>query len=171
MGYLPTSIEKSAKRCLVQEQEAIEEQVRKEAEKERLSEIDKALAECDTDFFEDEMTNDERMDTWEKRQDCLVEKTDEIVTKPQPVIPVVTEPVSVPVVKPVTVPVPVIEKPAVEEVIETMEVANVQATATAEVSEEVTTEEAPIVEQQPEPIKEKSIFKRVVNFFTSLFSW
>jgi len=179
---LLTSIEKSAKRCLTQEQEAIEEQVRKEAEKERLSEIDIALAVCDIDFFEKEMTNDERMDTWTEREACknkniktvVVEKVNEQIVQPVSLPEVTPEPVDVAVATPIFTSNPLPVKADRENIMTEEVKLSTGATTTTKNTEDIVKEEKPqqIDEVQIEQkIEKPSFFKKVANFFSKLFAW
>jgi hypothetical protein len=79
------------KECIKADDERIEE------EKQQAT-FQKALDECDLDFFENEMTDKERMDTYNERMACketLVRESEESEVDP---VPVYTPPVSVPVI-------------------------------------------------------------------------
>lgn len=161
--------------------------IRVEAEE---AEFKRAVEECDFDYFENMMTDKERMDTYDERMACkeelgaeakIIEKTE---TEHVPV-PVYVPPSITPVVSPEPVIYQVSEKPTQvtpvtsiqdSNTISSNEIENEQTTtSTATTTIELTEEELnQLIEQrvneameQTQPEKQ-SIFKRVVNFF---FGW
>lgn len=178
---LITNIERGAMSCLKAEQNELEEQAKKEAEEKREAEVQQAVNDCDFDFFENEMTNEERMDTWDERQSCINVTTVE-PPEDMPIVPEIKEePVVVPVVTPTqpaptqtSVPAPVFSpEPVLEEQTETV-VEEVEATTTEVVSTEPQPEPEEVTEAEtvaePTP-KSPSFLKRIANFFNKLFSW
>lgn len=165
----------------------------------RTAEIEAAVAVCDFDFFDTEMTRKERNDWFVEREYC--EDNPPEVIESEPIPEPAPEPVATPVyVPPVTTitPEPImytsptpasVETPVVQvepeispEPVET-EVANVATTSTSTIEltqeklDKLVEERAREVAQQegqekvkPEPEPEKpSFFKRVWNFFTDWF--
>lgn len=169
---LLVSIETKANDCLEREKQDIEKNIRAE-------EIQTALNECDSDFFENEMTNDERMDTWNERQECKVE----IDAKKPEVTTVIPEVVKAPIIEPevtyvptqsiTPTPVPVVPKPELKETSnEVEEVAPTTSEPKIDHIQEIEEIETDIKLDVPEVTEEKtSFFKRVTNFFSRLFSW
>lgn len=167
---LLVSIETESNDCLEREKQDIEEKI-------RVEEINTALNECDFDFFENDMTNDERMDTWNERQECKVDtetEQPEVITIAPEIQTPVTQPkvIPVPIKAPAPTPVPVIKKTEPEEVdIEFEEIIATSSESDLEdihISEEVEAEPEIIPEIQEE---KPSFFKRVTSFFSKLFSW
>ena len=167
------SIETKANDCLEKERQQIDEQIREEK-------IKAALNECDFDFFENEMTNEERMNTWDERKECTT-KTEEVT--PEPVVPVAEEIVAPPkttlapeaVSAPVTAPKPVVTIPSATQTDNTVIDAVDEATTTdgnaQETIEEVAEETVQTEPEQTEEVEEPSFFKKIANFFTRLFKW
>lgn len=200
---LLSSLEDSTKECLETEQkelqEAEEERKRKEAEEKHLQEIQMALESCDDNFFANEMTDNERMDTYDERMACKEKRAAEAESESEPTLTSELEPAYVPpVVEPVVVSelveheapskpmatVSAAEEPETEdgisEVVESEEVAS--STSSPKETVEMTQRELDqLIEQrvnealdqsEPEPTPEPekpSLFKRVWNFFTGLF--
>lgn len=174
-------LESDAQSCLIDEQEeieeAIKEQERKEAEEARIIEVHEAVSECDFDYFENEMTNKERMDTWEQREAC--KQKEEIVSNAEEVTAPTIENVRLPEVTPtkpeptytpaITLPINTNADPVAPDLI--TETNEPESTNTIETAEE-------IIEQnsesgQPatiEPVPEKQSFiKKIISFFTRWF--
>jgi len=177
---LINSITTNANSCLEQEKAEREK-------KEREEQITKALETCDFDFFENEMTNAERMDSWNERQECNVSlntEQDVVVppviipsTEPKPVIqesiPLVVEPVITP--GPVFVPGP---EPIESENDDIGLFDSTTTTTTPTSTTEQTYEEVAENDEQTEsrtkaiePENRPSFLGRVANFFRNLFSW
>lgn len=179
---LLSQLKTSAEQCLLKEQTAIkkaeEERIQKEAEAKRLDDIAEAIESCDYDYFNNEMTNDERMRTYNERMKCQDSTT---LPAPAYVVP--------PVIKETYIPpqqvIPTVTRPVPEVVTDNFTDVNDEETTslpasfvegeqmTEEASESDTgqqlTEESSVAE--PESVKEpqkESFFKKVWNF---LFGW
>ncbi len=170
----------SAEQCLVNEEQAIqkaeEERQRKEAEAKRLKEVEQAVANCDFDFFNNEMTDKERMDTWEERQACKAKDATKAASEPvvEPVTPVIqptqpTLPVSqTPIVTPsYTQPVTKADNNDIE--YEQKE----ETVTTSIVSSETVEQTMPVIQetevtsaQEPEKV---TFFQKIIRFFTGWF--
>lgn len=175
------NLENTAKNCLVKEAKNLEEKARKEAEEKRLNEVNNAIKNCNFDFFDNEMTNAERMNTWSDRESCK--------NKPVSVIETVaSNPVeAVPSVKQEIVPyiIPAITtdtNPVVSKMTQTKHEGDVignseykvEATTTDAIAERSTEEPKEIVVEsvQAENVMDnKSFFRKITNFFIKLFSW
>lgn len=171
-----------------QAQKEAEEKAEKEAEEkaiaDRIASVSKALEECDYDFFENQMTTKEKMDTYDERQACeQVEQTAFAPTSlPQVVTPVVVEPVVPAYTPPAQIQTaPVVADLAPEqEIIEQKVSTSTEATTTPETIEVTQEELDQMVEERlherleeeseplAEPEEKPSFFKRVTNF---LFGW
>jgi hypothetical protein len=141
-----------------------------------------AIENCDFDFF-DEMTNSEKMDTWDERDACNKKAEEkEVVSVPVSTTPIVA-PVPAPVVPAVTYSPPVqavtdfVVPDALDEVPSPVESStSTGATSTPEETITVTQEELDRMVQEklkePEipskPMEKPSFIKRVVSF---LFGW
>lgn len=179
---LLSKLKTNAEQCLVKEEQAIqqaeEERERKEAEERRLKEVAEAVADCDSDFFYNEMTDKERMETWEQREACKAKDVIETASEP------VTEPVTL-VTPPNQTIEPKPQNPAVTpslsaptatqadnvniETEQSEETSTISTTSpeTAEKTESETDEAEVTVIPEPE---KPSFFQRVIRFFTGWFN-
>ncbi len=183
---LKTITEEAFRVCLIdyrnyqeEQEEKAEAEAKKEAEAEALvkrqKEIEEALANCDFDFFE-EMTNSERMKTYDEREACKT-KT---VSSPIPV----STPTPVPILTPTiqnqstSIPQVVNAQPTnspTEPIQNTSEATSVNATGTVSIEttetllqEQVAEVQEVKTEPETQPEEKPSVFKRVFNF---LFGW
>lgn len=174
---LLSKLKSSAEKCLVNEEQAIqkaeEERQRKEAEEKRLKEVEQAVANCDFDFFSNEMTDKERMATWEELQVCKAKDTTEAASEPvvEPVTPVIqtTQPVSqTPIVTPsYTQPVTKADNNNIES--EQKEETATTSTVSSETGEQIVPEIEEVevtTTQEPEKI---TFFQKIIRFFTGWF--
>ena len=154
----------------------IEEEKKGEILKQRQEQVSTALQECNFDFFE-EMTNQEKMDTFGERKACEEDKN-EPESKPVQITPI-SAPVPEPVAAPTYVPTTPVESAPVKK--EPVEVGSpiTESTSTLEkieltqeeldrIVEEKINEKINEVETVEEPVKKPSFFKRVKDF---LFGW
>ncbi|MCA9360193.1 hypothetical protein KC850_04140 [Candidatus Kaiserbacteria bacterium] len=169
--------------------------IRVEAEE---AEFQRAVEECDFDYFENVMSDDERMDTYYERMACKEELAAEAEEESEPMPE--PEPVYVPPgIVPVSTPEPVIYKAPAEPVSVTPSTVTSRTEEETNVPEDIETEEATaptstsdeiiemtqeeidrlveqrvneaLEEKEPEPTPEPekpSLFKRVAEF---LFGW
>lgn len=167
-----------------EEQKAEYDRMKKEAEEVRLIEVRKAVSECDFDYFESEMSNSERMDTYKEREACKSKNTvapPKIVEEIVPTTSVHTRQDVSNVIN--TPPAPKIVDTVVESSnqIEEDEASSTTSstTTTADVSygqSDIKTNETEInqnvtsVENLQPDEQKPSFFRRIINFFGSWFN-
>jgi hypothetical protein len=168
----------NAEQCLVKEEQAIqqaeEERKRKEAEERRLKEVAEAVADCDSDFFYNEMTDKERMETWEQREACKAKDVAETISEPviKPSTPVITP---TPAIQPTMLQTPVVtplsNTPTATQAVGPEQAEETSSTPTTS-SETIEQTESEADEAEvtviPEPEK-PTFFQRVIRFFTGWF--
>lgn len=190
---LKTVTEEEIRLCMIDyreyeelEKQEAEAQAKKEAQLrwdiKYQKDIDEALENCDFDYFGN-MSNEEKMKTYDGRKACEEKANEPVVVTPTYVSPVVVEPVSVSYVPTPLLPVQVMKIPAEEEenVVEEVVSTTTEATTTEEVIsvtqeeldrmvEEKLNEKLGEVQSEPEstPEPKLSFFKKVANF---LFGW
>lgn len=187
---LLSSIIRDAEQCLgdeVKEIEAEEKRIEEEREQQEVAEkrsedIEKAIHDCDFDYFDSEMTNDERMATYYERiacqdrspEDTVLEEINPDIVHVPPVVPVITPEPVVKEVEPQSAPeTDVLDEREIEQATtsvsvppETVEMTQDELDQLVEQRVNEALEES---ESEPSPEPEKpSLFKKVVNF---LFSW
>jgi len=175
-------LKSSAEQCLVREEQAIqqaeEERQRKAEEEKRLKEVERAVANCDFDFFNNEMTDKERMDTWEERQVCKAKDTMEAVSEPVivPVTPAISPTQTIqhvpqnPVITPsVYAPIATQADNTNTEPEQTAETATTSNTSFETTGQTESEKEETEITTTPEPEK-PTFFQRVIRFFTGWFN-
>jgi len=186
---LLSKLKSSAEQCLVNEEQAIqkaeEERQRKEAEAKRLKEVEQAGANCDFDFFSNEMTDKERMDTWEERQACKAKDTTEAVSElvVESVTPVIQPAQPTQPTQPSQPTLPVSQTPIVTpsytQPVTKADNSNIESeqkeetAATSTVSSETVEQTMPEIQetevttaQEPEKV---TFFQKIIRFFTGWF--
>lgn len=191
--------EESIRQCIVELRDYEEEQEEKEKEREqrereakRERRIQKALTECDFDFF-DSMSTEDRMATYDERKACEEQSQSEPGTEiPQSVI-IKSDPIVVLAATPSTVPIPISAPDSVgteskpqaagaaepKEEESMLKAALATTTATSDKTLTLTEEEleqmvqqkvAEELQQQEEmpPQEQPSFFRKIINFF---FGW
>jgi len=166
----------------------------KQAQIERNLEITDAIATCDVDFFDNQMTDTERIDSFDARMFCKEKLAAETNQVSEP-IPVYIPPVTTSIPEPVSYTAPVVSLPtaAVSQPVmqekslnnespesSESDLATSSLATTSEKVIEMTEEElnrlveervaAAFEETTSEPEPEKtSVFRRIINFFTGWF--
>ena len=188
------SIESNTLKCLEDEQKELEEKQKEiemaaEEQKHR-EEIERAIEECDFDFFENDMSNAERMDTWEQRENCKDNST-QVETKEVEKVSSSVEPVQI--VSNVTEQI-AYRPPSSNNISNTVETEpifldkindseNITEATTTEYKENMEDFEKVVekteagtnqndihIESSPQSQVRPSFFKRVINFFVSWFN-
>lgn len=161
------SLDQDVSYCLKQEQIILKEQSQKEAEQERQAEINKAIENCDIDFFQNQMTDKERMDTWSERQACSQDRNPvnlAISTEVKAIqnsAPVTSSPVTV--TKTISKP-----KANTPEKEATSEIKTTVSSSTPTTSDQTNDQVVPEQTTTP-PQQHISLLQRISNFFRNLF--